>query len=379
MLSRHPLTLHIRLTHKCNADCSYCSSWQHESGRHMSVEQFSKALGWLIPHYMSLIGKPVHLTVEYVGGEILTIPLKELEAIVFSARSLFEKFKIPYIDGVQSNLISSSAKVDGLFELFGNRIGTSISRFSNERTLAGSPVHYLTVFRKNDRRISNVRNYSVPGVITVTPENIHNILREVIYCASEKRNITVRPVFQGGKRVQLISPEDLANLYTEIWDRWFLRHSIKIEPLFSLLHALRGGPNGYDPNYNTTFCPFQSDCSLKSVSLEPDGQLFVCQEMADAKMLPIGNALSKEFNEDLFFTLANRSSNLHPDCMACPYLKACQGGCMFEAYSHSFNYYSKPNNCSAWKALLKHMSNSINNTTDSEITSWLDSMGQILP
>ena len=43
-----PLTLHIRLTKHCNADCSYCSSWQESPDARLTPEDLRKSIDFIL-------------------------------------------------------------------------------------------------------------------------------------------------------------------------------------------------------------------------------------------------------------------------------------------------------------------------------------------
>ena len=70
-------TFHVRVTKKCNADCSYCSSFERSFSELMSLEDLEKSMSFisnLIEKY-SLGGIRKVVTVQYVGGELLTLPV----------------------------------------------------------------------------------------------------------------------------------------------------------------------------------------------------------------------------------------------------------------------------------------------------------------
>lgn len=133
------LVFHIRITKKCNADCSYCSSWQAAPAKLLSLKDLEKAVKFIAEKIISLGlgGKRKSISVQYVGGELLSIPsdyLREYSEIVERNLSpLFDEF----IHGGQSNLIGSTKKVDQLMDIFEGRIGTSFDHFTNQRTVLG--------------------------------------------------------------------------------------------------------------------------------------------------------------------------------------------------------------------------------------------------
>lgn len=99
------LTVHIRLTKQCNADCSYCSSVERNGldARAMSSEQFSQAVSNLATLIKSNYpyGDEATLTVQYVGGEVLFLPYDYIHSCVETTRKTLSPLFSSMIDGVQ--------------------------------------------------------------------------------------------------------------------------------------------------------------------------------------------------------------------------------------------------------------------------------------
>lgn len=366
-----PFTIHVRLTKHCNADCSYCSSWQESPDKRMSPKQFKRALIWLIQLYEKKGIKPTHVTVEYLGGEILTIPSSELKEIVFFTRNLLSSKGMIVNDGVQTNLIGSNQKVMWLNDLFEGRIGTSIDSFGKERTIKGSHEKYISLFNISEESFKH-EGMVLPAVCTITNKNIPHIHDEIERANQIKRNLTIRPLFKGGLNNEEVSTSDLTDIFIETFENWFLKMDIRIDPIFSLFRKLFQQLGGYDKFTNMNFCPFQNDCASVSLAIEPNGDFYICQEMADSGVGLLGNALSKDFDENLWKLFDNRKINLEQSCQTCEFLSVCQGGCMLESIQSGDTMYGRTQYCSTWKSLLGKMRTAINSHDHKEIISWLE-------
>lgn len=71
--------LNIRLTKSCNADCSYCSSWQESPDSYMTREALINNLRYIFDSLHPAMNLKIDkVTIQYLGGEVLTIPVMSL-------------------------------------------------------------------------------------------------------------------------------------------------------------------------------------------------------------------------------------------------------------------------------------------------------------
>jgi len=352
------LTLHVRLTRDCNAHCSYCSSAGVSEGR-MSVEDFRSAIDFIADRVLPRMGiSPSHfLTVEYLGGEVLVVPPSDLKECVSYARARLGLIVGGFRDGAQSNLIGTPRRVIDLHDLFEGNLGTSWDRHSGQRHIKGSAQIYQGILDRSLRSLSDERGH-VPGrVLVIDAATAPHLLNEVADSIDGGYDLVLRPVFQGGSPdVDAIPPAQLADLMRAAYRLWSDTKLNRIEPFSSLHHrrAQRGltDVSGARSALSRSGCPFQSDCAFKSLSLDPDGTLHVCQEMADAGHYPLGNAITGTFDEPTWRLLARRTMHLSESCAACEWRDECGGGCMNEAIEAFNDPFAKTELCPAWKAIF---------------------------
>ncbi len=372
--NQNTLTLHVRITKKCNADCSYCSSYENEDIEQGEISNYVAAaefINSLIKKY-KLGGNKECLTIQYVGGEILTVPttyLKKItEVLEENIGCQFQHFK----HGVQSNLIASNKKVISLVHIFDKNIGTSVDNFTNQRTVNGSSDNYRKIFKSNHKLLKQYLGKKPSSIVVINEESFKYIQEECKIANKEKHDLTLRPVFEGGLAKTHVIEESLANLYINIFEEWFMNYSVSIEPFTSLTYKrLLNKSNKTLDLPLVSGCPFQHNCGFSSLNLEPNGDLFVCLDMADSKLHKLGNAFKKEINEELLIKIQNRSNNLNSNCYSCDYFNECQGGCMNEAILHSGNIYGKTHYCFVWKSLFKLIDQKINDLGIEEIENWI--------
>ncbi|MEZ8292771.1 SPASM domain-containing protein [Vibrio splendidus] len=327
----------------------------------MPVDDALRAFENSLEFMVNKTKKPVtHLTVEYVGGEVSMIPIEHLKAIVEGVRVICRDKGIQSTDGVQTNLICSTKIIDEMYVLFEGRLGTSIDNHTGQRLLAGSSKKYQTKLKKSQLHLLEQFRYQVPAVITIDKNNAECITDEVSLAITDRREIVLRPIFQGGSAITAIDDSALTQALLSGFERWVLKTAVIIEPYYSLLMKRYQSLNpeateneGYDEC--SSYCSWQHDCTKKSMSIEPNGDLFVCQELADHGFGRYGNALSQQYDEKTYDALSSRSELLPQSCFKCHYFNDCQGGCMMHSIESGRGVYGLTPYCNTWKALFKAM------------------------
>lgn len=368
------LIFHIRITKKCNADCSYCSSWQEKTAPLMKMEELDKALDFIYGKIqdLGLGGTRENLTVQYVGGELLALPteyLREFSNKVENKLSpLFKEFK----HGGQSNLIGSRQKINSMYEIFDGNLGTSFDHFTEQRTIQKDSSKYKTILLKNISSIKKDFAKSMPGIVVVDKKMAPFIEEELNLASNRKSHITLRPVFDGGSPVEKLSLSDMQEVYLKLYNNWFLKQKMCVEPFYSYLEKRISSLTNSDIS-NMSGCPSQHNCAVTSINMDPDGTLYLCQEMSDSDVYILGNAVKGEWNQDLHEQMKARSLHLSSDCIKCPYFKECQGGCMKEAIEYTpEGMYGKTIFCSIWKAIFKRIDEDIEKHGADKIKQWLN-------
>lgn len=375
--NKNSFTLHVRVTKKCNADCSYCSSFEKNPNDLMSISNLEKSMDFISKKILELGlgGTREHITVQYVGGELLSVPgdyLENFTQIVQKKLSpLFKNFK----HGGQSNLIGSTRKIDHLMEIFDNNIGTSFDSFTEQRTVKSNSKIYKAIFLKNLSTVKKSYGLNLPGIIVIDEKMAPHIEEEIDIAHKNKRHVMLRPVFNGGSSVDKLDISDLETLYEKLFDNWILKQNIIIEPFFSYMQRRILSYQNKDLGDNSG-CPSQHNCANVSMNLEPDGSIYVCLDTADSKSLLLGNAIDDNFNHELFSQIQNRSNHLSASCLSCSYFKECQGGCMKEAIEHTNDMYGKTLYCGVWKKVFKKIDLSIEEYGIDRLQNWLNKISK---
>lgn len=366
-MKKNSFVLHFRLTKSCNANCSYCSSAMQTKLKPMTPDEAHQAAKNILRYWEERKISVEYLTIEYVGGEVTLLNDDDLTSIVTGVRKIFQNEGITVHDGVQSNLIASKRKLDLLMSLFDGRVGTSIDNFTGERKLGTSSRRYLGRLNDSFSHLKEDYKKTIPAVITIDSNNINFIKDEIILAESHRRNIVIRPVFQGGSSVSRFSDEELTELYLECFSLWFMKSKIILDPFFTLLKRFV-----YDDIEN--YCNWQNDCINNSLSVEPNGDLFLCQEMADFGYGKIGNSISYEVNKNQVKEFSRRKTKMFKECGTCPYFKHCQGGCMVNSIERGLSIYTKTPYCTTWKSLFGAMEAKVDSIGREKVKEWIESI-----
>jgi radical SAM protein with 4Fe4S-binding SPASM domain len=371
-MSAH-FTLHARLIKGCNADCSYCSSWEEDPSR-MSPEDYRKSLLFIRDNILPQISgdwSKATLTIQYVGGEILLIPAKELRESVLAAREIFYPVFAEVVDGVQSNLVASERRVKELDLLFSGRIGTSVDGRGTQRTVKGSPDAYRKISTKSMEVIAKRRRKKPGAIFVVDNQGLGNLSFEMEEASRQGYSLVLRPVFQGGSDISSASISALVAGFSEAFDQWVMRSRVPVEPFTHLLSKRL-----FSEFAVGSVCPFQRNCADVSLDLEPDGTLYTCLDMADSGQVPFGNTLEGTLDHLAWSQLRARTSEVDPRCRSCPFFGACQGGCMSEALHHTGSIYGRSDLCAVWTALFKRIDGVAEAHGRDAVGQWLQGLGQ---
>lgn len=369
-------TLHVRLTEACNADCSYCSTDATPDKEPFSLENFKKTCELLIQDYFSKIinTEKMGLHIQYVGGEALTVPYNELEEMVLYAREFFAPHFAYVKDGVQTNLLSSGKKVKQIMKLFNGRVGSSVDSFSDKRTYKGSAENYRKIFNNAvDRGCDGEHPASV---FVVDKEGVNYAYKQYLEAKEKNYDINYFMAFQGKRNVDFCADED--EVYKEmskIFEDWVLSDTkIRVTPIYHLLKRrvdrLRGDSSAFKQG---SPCPFQHDCATSSLSIQNNGDLYLCFETSDSEVLQFGN-IFEGVDWDSWDALNKRREKMNNKCKTCKYFVECQGGCLYKSYEKTGDIYGPTDFCSVWYRLYEDFDKVIKINGLDKVNSWINSI-----
>lgn len=355
------LNLHIRLTTACNARCAYCSCDCDLPSDRMSLDNLEASINFVLERVTS----KDFCHIEILGGEVLILPIDYLRSSVNVIKEVVKK-SIPKISiGCQTNLIASKRKIKELHNIFGPAIGTS--QPTKHRTVNGLSDAYHEIYTQSARQLQKLTNETPGTVIVFDKNNVRQMPMEYESAEKQQRRITIRPVYQGRHSVETVDPAEYGKMAVRVINKWFCNGSIVVDPFIRMTkHML-----GLSPQVG---CPFWKTCAGDSLNIEPNGDIYLCQDMADANVGKIGNTLMQSWDQNMFLTLSKRRVNLHNDCQQCQYLEYCQGGCMTESKTESNDFYAKPLACESHKLIFQALSDNIDKYGKQASIDWINKL-----
>lgn len=345
------ITIQYRMTKKCNAECSYCIN-PFLSNERMSYADFIKSIDYLVNHYFKELRVKAgdFIDLEFVGGEVSLLPTDVMQKCSVYARRVMEGKGLNYSDGCQSNFIGSKEKLIALWDMFDGNISTSVDHFSQHRKFKGSAEEYRSRFEANKKDVTN--GTPVRSVYVIDKGALSHLDKEFELALNEGYSVGFYPAYEANNPVEMVDQKDMANALVAMMDKWVLKSKIVVEPLAHILRSTCESKLGGRSQCHHA-CPFTVGCAKSSVCIEPNGDMYVCMDMAETKNFKIGNALNGEHDSSILRKLSKRGLLLESDCLSCPYMKLCHGGCLNHALI-SGTELSKSEYCAVWKALFEN-------------------------
>ena len=364
--------LHIRLTTACNADCHYCSCESDVASDRMPIDDLQKSLTFALDKFLPRTSKKTYCSAEVIGGEVMVLPTNYLKQAVSVIKELAGS-KVERVDvGCQSNLIGSRNKIDALREIIDTHsIGTSKDSFTNKRTINGDADKYRELATKGADYLSATSGATIGTVIVFDKDNIDKVINEYKIAEKTQTRITIRPVFAGKHSIDYLEPKLLGKHWKALINIWFINGRTAVEPLMRMTKSMLG------MRTNEVGCPYWRSCCANSLDIEPNGDIYICQEMADVGAGKLGNAIRREWDDEMYLALSKRQTNIDQECQQCQWYEYCQGGCMMESFTETGSFYSRPNNCTAWKVIFKSIDDNIKKYGKQASIDWIDKIEEL--
>ncbi len=360
-------TIQYRMTKKCNAECSYCIA-PYMSNARMDEDEFKKSIDFLISTYLPSIGSKQgdYVDLEYVGGEVSLLPETMFFNCIDYARSAFESAGYNYKDGAQSNFVGNGKRLESLWDKLEGRMTTSVDHFTDQRRFKGSSETYRKRFQLN---VSNVCSSIPTGSVYVLDTNgMHNAIKEAKKALTEGYSIGLYPAYEANNPVEVAPLDEMAKTLIKVMDEWVLNYDTPIEPLGHILRMVLEDDTKLCGTGDS--CPFAYGCASKSVCVEPNGDLYVCMDMAETKRHKLGNAVEGNADFKLVRKLSKRGIKTNDKCSQCKYRMYCKGGCMNHAMING-DEYSESYFCEVWYALFEHCEKLIDIHGRETLKQWL--------
>lgn len=361
----------FRMTRDCNISCKYCFMLDKDNykGEKVDFDLFKKIIDRIVKQ-RNLSGRNnIPLSLVFHGGEPLMIGKENLENFLKYATESFEKNKMKYSLGMQSNAILIDDETAAIMSKYGMSIGLSfdgIAGANKQRTDMKQ-----SIFEKKFEILQrNKINYGF--ILVVGKHNIDTIEESVKYLRSlpgmqhYKANYAEDFFnYQTEKTIELPGEEFFEKvLKSEIEDfmktgRIFEYHSKSLLDR-TIIDLLMEHSNSAKVGCGTKFC----GAGISMIGVNPDGTSHLCDRYTrEFDETYVMDNLDYDFHGIHQLSEAVKYNKIRDDviratgCDTCPANYICEGGCMAMYYSKHNQQYGLDKNlvCSLYQNFYEYV------------------------
>lgn len=326
------------LTEQCNLACKYCFLGNNDSKKRelfskesMSIDTADKAIDFFI-HQLKISNvneencKPVLI---FYGGEPL-INFSVLEYIATKVNNLSKKEKILKnieMSVVTNGVLLDESKIKSLNKL-GVNISISIDGFTKESNNLRVDVNNKPVFSDILKVLDKCKllGVNVSLSVTITEETIKNKL-------SVLELLNMYSIKSFGFNIMMSSDTfTLSNSYNEAAAQFIIDIFIELRKLGIYEDRIMRKLNSFSKAQI-----YFSDCAATSgaqIVIAPNGEVGVCHGCLHDKKYFVSHINDKNFNaitNETFIEWAKLIPMNNENCISCPALGICGGGCPINA------------------------------------------------
>lgn len=309
------------------------------------------------------------LSINWQGGEVMMLTPDWYERAFDIIQEVSAAHRVRINHYIQTNLINySPAWLPVLTGMFNSSLGSSLDFPNLYRKLPGSdPAGYDAIMREKIKQ-AQLAGLHV-GVIAVPNEQtfLLGAHRFYDYYVNQLKltDFQVNTPFAGGtvSQAKLTYPldnEQLSKFFIELIDIWITEgyeRGIQVGPFDRLLNYFLEGDQGL-------LCIWGENCANEFFCIDPLGNLSQCDCWAASypdfhfgNLLDTGSLESLLANSRVRQRFLDRPACLmeQEECIDCPYLSLCHGGCPVRAYTMNNRLRSKDPYCATYKAIFSHI------------------------
>lgn len=346
------LTIIIRPTNNCNADCVYCSSYNpRKANGQMAIEMLDE----IFHKIHSYIEKTAieNLCLLWHGGEPL-LAGKEFYASAWEIPQEWDNVKVKHL--IQTNLLLVDQDWLSLFKKYDVGIGTSADPIENIRVYKNGQEQYndwidkLLMVSRNGMNVGIV--FTATAVHLKQIERLHYFFKNIQLLAGKSIGFKVNPLYAAGKMMAdpisnlSLSPQAYGEFLAGLWDLW--ERDRRPYPLSPFREWLEPGKLS---------CEFSGKCQENFLAIDQEGNVFNCARFADSN-ISFGNLLNDDMEDILQhkarLELVKRQTRLQTsDCAGCGIWSICHGGCPYFAEIYEGAIGGRTAFCDSYKYLFK--------------------------
>jgi len=345
----------VKPTHICNLGCRYC---YNEDTR--APVMTAETLECVVRDTFDVPGtglSPMRYDFIWHGGEPLVAGQDFYENAVALQRTYANGRT--YANTVQTNGLLINDKWAAFLEAERFQVSVSIDGPKHLNDLTRIDLRGRGTFERIRKCLDILRSHQIPfGVCVVITRANKDQAGEIFdFLKNERLPFNLIPLTLSGSAKGSygelgLGPEEYAEPWIEMYDRWFDSRSEDYVYCsdfgFKTLAILDGRP---------TDCIGQKNCSQHHVSTDPDGFVYPCATLSGNKEWSYGNLKDKRLT-DLMDSVAARAAKQRaadPQCASCKWQHVCHGGCMQRALKFTGDHNQRDFYCPSLYRIYEHV------------------------
>jgi len=361
--TQHPatadLSLIIKTTRRCTLRCVYCHDWRSNRNQVMSFTVMARMIA-------SALAEHKHVRFIWHGGEPTLLPISFYEkALLVQAHLRRPQQEIG--NSFQTNATRLTPAWARFFRANNIQVGISIDGpaflHNSHRSYRSGKGSYQDVMRG----LSLLKKHQVQfsGLVVVDERTLDFGAQRLLDFLVGKgiRSFGLLPAKpkneprakRGTKTSHYIEPTRMNSFLMDLYDAWLSRgdKNVKIRELEALKAQIKG--------VSARSCTLSGECWGRYYTIEPDGNVAVCDVFSGDPRYNLGNIMNDSFTE-----IANSAGMLqlkkeHRDTTeamkGCPEFPVCKGWCPHERYVSTRHNKSHRNDCCGLRDLIVHIRN----------------------
>jgi radical SAM protein with 4Fe4S-binding SPASM domain len=197
----------------------------------------------------------------------------------------------------------------------------------------------------------------VGAICIITKDKLNHVDDIYDFFVEHNINYKTNSIFYNGRaninrNTIETTPDEYIRFLTNLFDRWYQDESdiVIVNLLQMMALVLKGHGHGSCCN---------SNCSVKHLTINPDGSCFTCGRTTVDDYFKLGNISNHNFEQvyqdGKFEKFFKRTPDNIDACQKCEVNGSCFGGCMYEAYLEYGTIYAPAPNCAAFIAIYNHI------------------------
>lgn len=318
----------MRTTRACNLRCSYCYVWPEGPGRTMTFSLMARVIRDAL--------RDTHLrdvTFYWFGGEPTLLPVTFYEKALWLQRTLRRKDQI-----VHNDIITNGTRVtddwvrlwrDHNFRIRVSLDGPPEAHDAHRRFPDGRPSSKLVVRGIQELVAAGLR----PSIdLVVSPAVLRigaaPLLEYALQLGAQElrvRYMLASPESSSPETEETIPFSEYVNYLRELFQIWWPASAPKlvIQELTDLVNTLRSGPTG--------LCVHSGQCFGSVYTIEPDGDVFTCDDFFGLASHRFGNLFQTTLSDcargSQLGQLRRSQRTARTAYEECCWFSVCNGGC----------------------------------------------------